>query len=236
MRSRGRFSGEKIGAAQHGARPERAHARGGMYARNQHTFGALHLHRDIALGALRRVGRARGAMRRTSRGVIFRTRRSTRSSSIPAGDYTTSDKATHKNMPAFCRVVASVKAAPDSDIRVEIWLPKDHWRASSTAMATAALAALRRGYAGMEAGLRAATPRPPPTPAPPRQTPERRSPDRPSAEVEGLGPASTHVMTVTGKAIAKAFYGEDAEARLLHRLLHGRAAGPDRGAVLSRRL
>ena len=30
-------------------------------------------------------------------------------------------------MPAFCRVVASVKGAPDSDIRIEIWLPKEGW-------------------------------------------------------------------------------------------------------------
>ena len=48
--------------------------------------------------------------------------------SIPAGDYTTSDKVTRKDMPAFCRVVASVNAAPDSDIGVEMWLPKDQWK------------------------------------------------------------------------------------------------------------
>jgi hypothetical protein len=45
--------------------------------------------------------------------------------SIPAGDYTASDKLKHANMPAFCRVVASVKPAPDSDIEIEMWLPKD---------------------------------------------------------------------------------------------------------------
>ena len=42
---------------------------------------------------------------------------------VPAGDYTTSDKVVRKGMPAFCRVMASVKDAPDSDIRVEMWLP-----------------------------------------------------------------------------------------------------------------
>ena len=46
---------------------------------------------------------------------------------IPAGDYTTPDKVTRKGMPAFCRVVASVKGAPDSDIRIEMWLPKEGW-------------------------------------------------------------------------------------------------------------
>ena len=31
---------------------------------------------------------------------------------VPAGDLTTEDKVTRKDMPAFCRVVASVKDAP----------------------------------------------------------------------------------------------------------------------------
>src|SRR6202046_3545537 len=44
---------------------------------------------------------------------------------IPAGDYTTADKVTRQGMPAFCRVVASVKGAPDSDIHIEMWLPKE---------------------------------------------------------------------------------------------------------------
>jgi feruloyl esterase len=42
---------------------------------------------------------------------------------VPAGDLTTADKVTRKNMPPFCRVVASVKDAPDSDVRVELWMP-----------------------------------------------------------------------------------------------------------------
>ena len=47
---------------------------------------------------------------------------------VPAGDLTTGDKVTRKNMPAFCRVVASVKDAPDSDIRVELWMPNGGWK------------------------------------------------------------------------------------------------------------
>ena len=48
--------------------------------------------------------------------------------SIPAGDYAASDKLKHAGMPAFCRVLASVKPAPDSDIEIEMWLPKDGWK------------------------------------------------------------------------------------------------------------
>ena len=32
-----------------------------------------------------------------------------------------------KDVPGFCRVVAHVRSAPDSDIRVEIWLPLRGW-------------------------------------------------------------------------------------------------------------
>src|ERR1700742_5101452 len=46
---------------------------------------------------------------------------------VPAGDLTTADKVTRKDMPAFCRVVASVKDARDSDIRVELWMPNQGW-------------------------------------------------------------------------------------------------------------
>ena len=44
---------------------------------------------------------------------------------IAAGDLVTTDKVTRNNVPAFCRVVASVKSAPDSDVRIELWLPKE---------------------------------------------------------------------------------------------------------------
>ena len=56
--------------------------------------------------------------------------------SIPAGELTTSDKVRRKDMPAFCRVIASISAAPDSSIGLEMWLPKEDWgvvHASATA-------------------------------------------------------------------------------------------------------
>src|ERR1700722_20243913 len=47
---------------------------------------------------------------------------------VPTGDLTTADKVTRKDMPAICRVVASVKDAHDSDVRVELWMPNDRWK------------------------------------------------------------------------------------------------------------
>jgi len=46
---------------------------------------------------------------------------------VPAGDLTTEDKATRKNMPAFCRVAGMIKPSPDSDIELEVWMPSAGW-------------------------------------------------------------------------------------------------------------
>src|SRR5947209_5786492 len=40
---------------------------------------------------------------------------------IPPGE--TAAPASAKNLPAFCRVMATLKPAHDSDIKVEVWLP-----------------------------------------------------------------------------------------------------------------
>jgi feruloyl esterase len=34
---------------------------------------------------------------------------------------------TFKNLPAFCRVAATLKPSSDSDIKVEVWLPATGW-------------------------------------------------------------------------------------------------------------
>jgi len=61
------------------------------------------------------------------------------------------------DLPAFCRVVATLKPSSDSDIKIEVWLPAANWNtklqavgngAWTGAIGYAALAdALRRGYA-----------------------------------------------------------------------------------------
>jgi feruloyl esterase len=44
------------------------------------------------------------------------------------GEFNAPGRGKQPDFPAFCRVVASVKPAPDSDIGVEIWLPTDQWK------------------------------------------------------------------------------------------------------------
>lgn len=43
--------------------------------------------------------------------------------SMPAGDFAPPTGATIKDLPAFCRVAATVKPTSDSNIKVELWLP-----------------------------------------------------------------------------------------------------------------
>src|SRR5215831_11473136 len=43
--------------------------------------------------------------------------------SVPAGSFTTPFNATLINLPAFCRVAATLKPSSDSAIKIEVWLP-----------------------------------------------------------------------------------------------------------------
>ena len=132
---------------------------------------------------------------------------------VPAGDLTTADKVTRKAMPAFCRVVASVKDAPDFDVRVEIWMPNDGWKgvfhvngnggyAGVLAYNYGAMeAAIKRGYASAETDLGMA-------PATPLNGDALIGhPDK----WKDWGMLGTHEAAVAGRQIVKAFYGADAK-------------------------
>jgi hypothetical protein len=131
---------------------------------------------------------------------------------VAAGAFAEAPPARRAQLPAFCRVVASVKSAPDSDIRVEVWLPQTGWAGVFHGAGNGGYGGtLRSGYAGMEAGLLRGY--------------ATATTDTGTAPATGLdgdalighprkwkdwGLLSTHVMTVTGKAIADAFYGAEA--------------------------
>jgi hypothetical protein len=137
----------------------------------------------------------------------------TSASSVAAGEYVGADKAKQPDMPAFCRVLASVKGAPDSDIRVEVWLPAGRWNGVFHGNGNGGFAGvMQTGYAGMEAGVRrgyaTATTDMGTAPATPLIGDPLIGHPR---KWKDWGLLSTHVMTVTGKAIAKAYY--DAEVR-----------------------
>lgn len=148
---------------------------------------------------------------------------------VGPGEFILPGRGKLSGLPAFCRVVASVKSAPDSDIGVEIWLPADKWNRVFHGNGNGGYAgSLSAGYAGMEAGLRRGY--------------ASATTDMGTAPATGLngdplighpqkwkdwGMLSTHVMTVTGKAIAKAFYGEDPQ----HSYFTGCSTGGQQGLI-----
>lgn len=114
--------------------------------------------------------------------------------------------------PAFCRVVAHVRSAPGSDIGVEIWLPIQGWAGVFHGNGNGGFAGtLAAGYGGMLRGLRRgfATATTDTGTAPATMLDGDALIGRPR-KWKDWGRLSTHVMTVTGKAVAKAYYGRGA--------------------------
>jgi hypothetical protein len=149
--------------------------------------------------------------------------------SVAPGDLITSDKVTRKAMPAFCRVVASVKSTPDSDIRIEIWLPKDNWKEVFHANGSGGYGGmLSYNYGAMEAGVKRGYAS--------AMTDMGTAPATPldgdalvghPQKWKDWGILSTHVMAVVGKQIEKAFYGADPK----HAYYTGCSTGGQQGIV-----
>ncbi|HYR84830.1 MAG TPA: tannase/feruloyl esterase family alpha/beta hydrolase [Terriglobia bacterium] len=112
--------------------------------------------------------------------------------------------ATFKNLPAFCRVAATLKPSSDSDIKIEVWMPADGWNGrlqsvgngawagtiSYPAMATAlaagyATASTDTGHTGNNANF---------------------IPGHPEKVID-FSYRAVHEMTVAAKAIIGAHYG-----------------------------
>jgi hypothetical protein len=59
---------------------------------------------------------------------------------VGAGEFTPAagPPARFQNLPAFCRVTATLVPSKDSDIKIEVWLPASGWNGKFQAAATAA--------------------------------------------------------------------------------------------------
>lgn len=128
----------------------------------------------------------------------------------PAGGFAAMGAVRTPDLPAFCRVVASVRTEPGSDVGVELWLPLQGWRGVFHGNGNGGFGGLlASGYGPMTAGLRRGY-----------ATAVTDAGTSPATPLEGdaligqpvkwrdWGRRSTHAMTVAGKAIAGAFYGE----------------------------
>jgi feruloyl esterase len=118
--------------------------------------------------------------------------------------------AKYKQLPAFCRVQATLKPSSDSDIKIEVWLPIDHWNGKFRGQGNGGFAgeidydhlawSVMRGYAtgGTDTGHTG------------ENTDARWALHHPE-KITDFGYRAVHEMTERSKAIAAAYYGSPAK-------------------------
>jgi feruloyl esterase len=125
---------------------------------------------------------------------------------VPPG--ATAPPASAKNLPAFCRVMATLQSAKDSDIKVEVWLPLTGWNGKYRGQGNGGFAgsltyygmgvAISQGYATASTDTGHAAP---------NAADASWALGHPDKIVD-FGWRAIHEMTVQAKAIIQAFYGE----------------------------
>ena len=135
----------------------------------------------------------------------------TKAESVAAGKFVPTTGKPLPDLPAFCRVTATLKPSPDSDIRVEIWMPQSGWNERFNGTGNGGFAGnisynalaegLRRGYAVANTDMGMSTP-PGATASIFINRPERWM---------DWGYRATHEMTLVAKQIVRAYYARDAK-------------------------
>lgn len=136
----------------------------------------------------------------------------TEARAVPAGPFTVHGfMGTRKvNLPAFCRVMVTLRPTPDSDIHIEVWLPAEGWNGRLEAVGNGGLAgsiaedamagALWAGYAtaGTDTGH---------TGGPATGDWALGHPEK----IVDFGWRAVHLMTIEAKALISAYYGAPAK-------------------------
>jgi len=130
--------------------------------------------------------------------------------SIPAGSYTAPDGEVFANMPAFCRVAATLAPTSDSEIGIEVWMPASGWNGKFEGVGNGGFAG-SINYADMAPGVSlgyatASTD----TGHIGSSTDGSFALGQPQKIID-FGYRSIHGMTAIGKQIAAAFYGKTAQ-------------------------
>ena len=122
----------------------------------------------------------------------------------PTGGNAAQNASRFAELPAFCRVAATVKPTTDSDIKVEVWMPASAWNGKFEAVGNGGWAgtisypalaqAIARGYATTSTDTGHSTP---------GGSFALGHPEK----LADYAYRSEHEMTVKAKAIVKAFYG-----------------------------
>ena len=134
----------------------------------------------------------------------------TAAQSIPAGSYTAPDGQVFPNMPAFCRVAAILTPTSDSNIRIEVWMPASGWNGKFEGVGNGGFAGAI-AYADLAPGISfgyatASTD----TGHVGNSTDGSFALGHPEKIID-FGYRSIHLMTVIGKQITSAFYGQNPE-------------------------
>lgn len=123
---------------------------------------------------------------------------------VGSGEANAADASRFKDLPAFCRVAATLKPTHDSDIKMEVWLPASGWNGNFQAVGNGGWAgsisypemalALKRGYVttSTDTGHTGSS--------------GRFVLGHPEKLID-FGYRAIHEMTVKAKAITEAFYG-----------------------------
>jgi feruloyl esterase len=120
--------------------------------------------------------------------------------------------AAFRQLPAFCRVAATLKPSSDSDIRIEVWMPLANWNGRFQGVGNGGLAGsitYTSGRGGIERGMAEALARGYATASTDTghvggtAAPFLGHPEK----LIDFGYRAVHEMTVAAKAIVNAFYG-----------------------------
>jgi feruloyl esterase len=129
---------------------------------------------------------------------------------VAAGTYTAPDGEVFSNLPAFCRVAATLTPTSDSDIKIEVWLPYSSWKGRYVGTGNGGIGGhiiytslahfLQLNYAAANTDMGT-------SPAFTDPIGGRVLTGHPEKQID-YATRSTNLMTVRSKQIIKAFYGE----------------------------
>ncbi len=134
----------------------------------------------------------------------------TAAQSIPAGTYTAPDGEVFANLPAFCRIAATLTPTSDSDIKIEVWMPDSGWNGRFLGTGNlgiggliqygflAGLLSFNYAVANTDMGT---------SPAATDPLGGRVLTGHPEKQID-FATRSTYLMTVRSKQIIEAFYAE----------------------------
>jgi feruloyl esterase len=129
---------------------------------------------------------------------------------IAAGTYTAPNGQVFANLPAFCRVAATLTPTSDSNIKIEVWMPYSGWNGRFLGTGNSNLGGLIvYGELGFFLPLNYAVANTDMGTSPAATDPlgGRVLTGHPEKQID-FGTRSTNLMTVRSKQIIEAFYGE----------------------------